>query len=355
MKKYHVKTIQTLNKLKIRYFIGSDSLVGLSEGDIYEYTHNLKLYIFPLSLLQKFYLFYLLLVNKIIFKPKNIFGHLFFKLRYKPTLFTKDSSYVKLSIFEKLDKNKLGIFIGNKITTFDRADLEIFNYELNNINISIPKNHLKFIQKYKNELLSNFYKKHTMEFDSKSEQNAIEFLYKINDVLKNSNLTYWIEGGTLLGAIRDKKLIPWDHDLDMGIINNSNEDIEKIIKRLKNKFYVSVKNFNGEGTWELGKYRVLKVYPKKWIFFKHKLCCDLFIYYLGIHNGEEVYKYVVWGKNAFHKKEFFETIGSLEFYNKKINIPNKPKAFLEVKYGKDWNIPQEKWNVALDDGSIVRS
>ena len=158
-----------------------------------------------------------------------------------------------------------------------------------------------------------------------------------------------------MGAIRDKKLIPWDHDLDMGIINNSDEEIDNIIKNLKHKFYVSVKPFNGEGTWRLGKYRVLKIYPKKWIFFKEELCCDLFVYYKGDIDGEEVYKYVVWGKNAFHKKDFFDKIRSIEFYNKNIKIPNNPKSFLEVKYGKDWRIPKQKWNVALDDGSIVRS
>ena len=124
----------------------------------------------------------------------------------------------------------------------------------------------------------------------------------------------------------------------MGIINNSDTEIEKLIKKLKYKFYVSVKYFHGDKTWKLGKYRVLKIYPKKWFIFKKELCCDLFIYYKGEHNGEEVYKYVVWGKNAFHKKEYFDKIDSIEFYDKKINVPNNPESFLKVKYGKDWQV-----------------
>ena len=355
MKNYHIKTIEVLKKLNIKFIVGSDSLIGMSEGDVYKYTQNLKLYLFAPGLIKTVQLFFNLIGNKIVLKPKKIFSHLFYKLRYKPTLFTKETGFVKLSIFEKLEGNKYGIFIGNKITSFEKTDLEITNITFENIDIPVPKNHIEFIQKYKLELLSNFYKNHSVQFDSKSEKEAIDFLYQINDVLKTSNLPYWIEGGTLLGAVRDKKLIPWDHDLDMGIINNSDEDIERIIKKLKSKFYVSVKPFNGKGTWELGKYRVLKIYPKKWIFFKEELCCDLFVYYKGEHNGEEVYKYVVWGKNAYHKKEYFDTTGSLEFYNNSINIPNNPESFLEVKYGKDWNIPKETWNVALDDGSVVRS
>ena len=85
-------------------------------------------------------------------------------------------------------------------------------------------------------------------------------------------------------------------------------------------------------------------------------CLDIFFYYKSeLKNIGAVYKYVVWGKNAYHKREFFDTTGSLEFYNNSINVPNNPESFLEVKYGKDWSIPKETWNVALDDGSVVRS
>ncbi len=352
MKTYHRITIEILNKLNIKYILGSDSLVGISEGNIYKYTQNLKLYVFPIKFFQ---LFLLLIGKKIILKPKNIFGHKYYKIRHKPNLFSKKTDFLKISIFEKLDEKKYGIHIGNKITLFEKKDLDITKIKFENNKIPVPQNYREFISKYKLELLSNFYKNHSIKFDSKSEKEAIDFLYQINDILKTSNLSYWIEGGTLLGAVRDKKLIPWDHDLDMGIINKSDKDIKAIIKKLKLKFYVSVKPFEGKSTWELGKYRVLKIYPKKWIFFRKKLCCDLFVYYKGEYNGEEVYKYVVWGKNAFHKKEYFVKTKLIDFYDKIINIPNNSESFLEVKYGKDWNIPKEIWNVALDDGSIVRS
>ncbi len=355
MKKYHLKVINALDKLNIKFIIGADSLVGMGEGDIYKYSNNLKLYLFPPNPLKIFILSIYLLLNKIVLKPKKLFSHLFFKLRYKPSLFTKEPHFVKLSIFEKINNDVFGIFIGEKITEFDKSDLSIKKVDYDGFKLPVPINYPEFNQKYKDELLSNFYKHHKVQFDSKSEKEAIDFLYQIDDIIKNSNTNYWIEGGTLLGAVRDKKLIPWDHDLDMGIINNSDVEIENLIKNLKKKFYVSVKPFRGDRTWKLGKYRVLKIYPKKWLFFKEDLCCDLFVYYKGTLEGEEVYKYVVWGKNAYHKKKFFDCIDSIEFYNKKINVPNNPESFLEVKYGKDWRIPKEKWNVALDDGSIVRS
>ena len=55
----------------------------------------------------------------------------------------------------------------------------------------------------------------------------------MNKILKKSNVTYWIEGGTLLGAIRDNKLIPWDHDLDLGMKFFNQNQMIKLIKELK--------------------------------------------------------------------------------------------------------------------------
>ena len=43
------------------------------------------------------------------------------------------------------------------------------------------------------------------------------------NTLSENRINYWICHGTLLGIIRDKKLIPWDHDIDIGILENEND------------------------------------------------------------------------------------------------------------------------------------
>lgn len=357
MKPFHSKTIQILRKLNIKFFIGSDSLIGLSESNIYKYSSNIKIFILPISTLKLIQLSIFLLINKIIVKPKNIGNNLSLRLRFKSSITQKSKTWIKISFLKLSINNQYKVFIGGKFIFYDIEDIKLIEQQNNDTILTIPNDLNGFVKKYKDELFSEFYKNHTVKFDTDSEKKTLIFLYEINDILKSFPIRYWIEGGTLLGAIRNGKLIPWDHDLDMGIINDSDNQINNLIKAMKKKFYVSVKSFDKtENTWNLGTSRVIKIYPKKYIFFKEELCLDLFVYYSGTlpNSDEEVYKYVVWGKNSYHKKEFLEKTELIKFYGQEIPTPSNPEKFLEAKYGADWKIPKEKWNVALDDGSIIR-
>ena len=44
-----------------------------------------------------------------------------------------------------------------------------------------------------------------------------ELLALTDDFLKSRGLDYWVDFGVLLGAVRHRRLVPWDHDLDIGM------------------------------------------------------------------------------------------------------------------------------------------
>lgn len=63
---------------------------------------------------------------------------------------------------------------------------------------------------------------------------AYQMLFDIHNLCQKHKIKYWAEGGTLLGAIRHKGMIPWDDDIDIGMFE---EDFNKLCQIMKNTSY----------------------------------------------------------------------------------------------------------------------
>lgn len=62
-------------------------------------------------------------------------------------------------------------------------------------------------------------------------QIILNFLLKeMDDVCRQNGLSYWLMGGTLIGAIRHKSFIPWDDDADIGMMRYDYERLKEVIK-----------------------------------------------------------------------------------------------------------------------------
>jgi len=360
-------TIKLLNYLKINYVLTGPSLYGLiRHNDIFKYSKNGNLLIFKENSFKIFLLFILLLRYKIILKPKFLYIKKnnkrikFYKITGKPTFFTKSSNNVQISFLNKKN-NQYKVWYGGRYLFYDNNDLNIKNTQTikyNNQNIYIPKNHANFITKYKDNLFAGFNKIYEVSLSSEQEYEALELLDGTVSIINQNQSKYFLDAGTLLGAVRDKKFIPWDHDIDLGIIYNNQIEIDKLIKLLKKTYYVRALKFkNDPDIWNLGKYRIIKVYKKKGLLNREKLCLDIFIFYPSIidKTNEEVYKYGVWDKNAFYPRNILNHFTSIKFYNKYYNIPNNPENFLKFKYGNNWKIPNKKWSTVLNDKSLINN
>ena len=79
--------------------------------------------------------------------------------------------------------------------------------------------------------LEHDYSKNLKQYCSKLDvlkKTELETLKEIDRICKKHNINYFLTGGSLLGAIRYGKSIPWDDDLDIGMLREDFERFRKI-------------------------------------------------------------------------------------------------------------------------------
>lgn len=74
----------------------------------------------------------------------------------------------------------------------------------------------------------------------KAQMRMLEMLVEVDKICHNHNIPYWIDSGTLLGAVRHKGFIPWDDDVDICVLRSDYPKIKEILQRELPKWYVFV-------------------------------------------------------------------------------------------------------------------
>lgn len=146
-----------------------------------------------------------------------------------------------------------------------------------------------------------------------------KMLQVVDDVLNQHNITYWISGGTLLGAVRHGGMIPWDDDADIELFAY---DKEKVISL--NSVFNSFGYRVADWSWGDG----LRIYPIKSNYPK----IDIFL-------TKQVDDKVVLETGHFPKCFWFITeltpIARIAFGPIQLNCPNQVMRYFYSCYGKD--------------------
>lgn len=253
-----------------------------------------------------------------------------------------------------------------------------------------------------------------MEIEDK-EKIMVADLKDIKEIFDKANITFWLDWGTLLGAVRDKKIIPWDKDMDLGVFDSDYNKIISIIPELKKKGFIvnelfvpvpsrrsSYRKFGlsrskyctdvylycieknnaisilfapDKGSfyvrliwlmWCLMVSKEVNADPKRKLFFIPKTFVFSFIKsflslfprdYLIKKLNRLLIKIIEKDNGAvLHQvvntpKYYFDNFNIIEFYGMRFNIPVDAENYLEYKYGESWRIPDKKWDYR-NDGAV---
>ena len=221
------------------------------------------------------------------------------------------------------------------------------------------------------------------------EHYAIRLLAEAKKIFDKYNIECWLDTGTLLGAVRNGRLIPWDKDCDLGTWYDNaprlnsilhefrNRGLEAFLEEYRYEFVVKSKRakldvflyrlINGWATWTLyinknliGAYlaslqlrfsnvnpdggetplreslkrpviEAIRLLPASARRTLAKVC---FLLYKEIGSQQFVFRI---------PREYFTNLQRVRFYGIEFKVPRQTRKYLTLRYGKAWQIPDRKW------------
>ncbi|MCK4913255.1 MAG: LicD family protein [Planctomycetes bacterium] len=233
------------------------------------------------------------------------------------------------------------------------------------------------------------------------QKELMELLRGVKNVLDEHNIKFWLECGTLLGAIRDGAFIPWEKDIDFGVwqdqfpknIKNSVAEafIEKGFRVWVTEDCMTVKN-SDESFADINSYHldgnnaiVSRYDPNNIIgvlsYMFHKTLLSPYYYKINPFKSQKEFirsilvmisrilpaflrkrlaallitiydkagtKAVPW----VVPKHYISELSTTDFLGMEFNIPEKAEEYLAFRYGEDWRTPRKDWLTTRDDGAV---
>jgi len=146
---------------------------------------------------------------------------------------------------------------------------------------------------------------------------------KIVDILNKRKIVFFLQGGVLLGARREKNFIKWDWDIEISLF------AEDLIKN----YDILTGDLMRQG------YKIIN---------RNKTHYTPKIAFMVKKDKSTFYSFIGWKHNSFNKsftrnkfkipEEFLRKFSKIKFLNKEFNCPSPIDGYLKHQYG-NWKTP----------------
>ena len=167
---------------------------------------------------------------------------------------------------------------------------------------------------------------------------AQELLRCINRFCQSRDISVCLDSGTLLGAIRNKGLIPWDDDIDLAINAEDFARLNSALPELKTQLQ---QQFNVE--WHIVVITVNGIDACINIEFSNSELSEFVLFDVSIQRRESINGYselLSSGGLFFAPAEHFDSYEPIQFLGDTFFAPHNAHAFLTFMYG-HWETPRK--------------
>lgn len=239
------------------------------------------------------------------------------------------NSYNKFSLLDNDSKFK---FLLDKVVNLENS----FNKEFDNNKKILDSYHEYFNLIYLN---NNVKAQGILRYIQLQTFEMLKFIVKL---CEKNEITYWLDYGSLIGAIRHNGYVPWDDEIDIGMLRNDYEKFVKVIlnELEKNPFLRDRINLR----ILFPPFRNLKsinLYPAPTIQFVDKMpLANVDIHVLDYLNVD-----------AYNARKLSENQKFLNLVRKKLtnNIENRNYDILEEEYIR----AQQEFGISKNESSLV--
>ncbi len=171
------------------------------------------------------------------------------------------------------------------------------------------------------------------EISPSVRQELYDIMKVVDQTFSSGGINYWIEAGTLLGAIRHHDLIPWDDDLDIQIKASDEKRLLLLKPELEKQGYQMSKWWGG--------YKIYSMNGKKGEYSWKYPFCDIFLmeYFpekqIYHYQSEKARKY--WPEGYMRKSDL-HVLKDYQLGPLKVKGPKNCYDYLNRQYGETWPV-----------------
>lgn len=215
----------------------------------------------------------------------------------------------------------------------------------------------------------------------------LQQLEEITSILESSGLEYWLDSGTLLGLVRESKLLPRDPDIDISLWAGQEAQLDDALRRLRGLGYSISTFWYRQGRYG-GSYKLVPRRHRNRAFRSVDIkvfrrcgthaCCvgwngiRLESSFLLVRGGWRIARGIAWRTwrylfpNASPERGILSKFVELHYWvvpevffsgivrhHTGFPIPEAYDEYLSARYGL-WRVPRTDWHYSRDDPFFVK-